>query len=608
VSRPSRLLKIQAQLIRILNSPTATLSLGIALILLSLTSVHALDGAGTVNATIDSGWSAYEVVTSGDSISSVDAPGYGTTMTRTIFDGLGAYVTGNTLRVYLNHETTPGSISRVDLNLPNFQQSVTDTLANVSPPFAGVVSQIGLAYDAIYDGAGSLVASGFAEVDTYGNNNFARFCSGGVHLPDAFGPGMGFVDALYMTGEEVSGGKAYALDCATSELWEISAFGSHPWENFAPIDTGNTTHTAMAIWADSGGGDLMRVYVGEKNPSGDFLARNGLRGGTVYYFDGSTNGTLTLTECTEDFVFTTDTNDAKSVTKLEDIHTNPGNGKQLVFGAQNDGLYIMDVDIQFDGSGNVVTGIGGSTVSVSQALDDNNAISTFDDPDNVTWSPSGYIYVQEDGGSPGDEIWRLLPSDPIGTLTRVGQGNAETSGIIDVSAMAGFPHNTVYLFSIQGGSGMAQLVTLVNIAITEPSAFDVWAAESVLIGSDRTFNGDGDGDGDTNGYEYSVGANGGVSDTDSDRKLSLTPKSGGAMMDVEFGFLPGNTDLIWIVGRNNDLGQFSEIYRRDNGLETLGADVESMINPVDSSKLIVTDKNPGIRSFYQLQLVLKDAP
>jgi hypothetical protein len=163
--------------------------------------------------------------------------------------------------------------------------------------------------------------------------------------------------------------------------------------------------------------------------------------------------------------------------------------------------------------------------------------------------------------------------------------------------------------SSRGTSGGTGSLGIDNVlAISEPTGFDVWTTEDIPIGSDRTFAGDGDGDGDTNGYEYSVGTAGGVSDTDSDRKLRLTPKLGGATMDIEFGFLPGNTELIWIVGRNNDLGQFGEIYRRDDGIETLGTDIEAMINPADSSKLIVTDKNPGTRAFYQLSVNLKPSP
>ena len=87
----------------------------------------------------------------------------------------------------------------------------------------------------------------------------------------------------------------------------------------------------------------------------------------------------------------------------------------------------------------------------------------------------------------------------------------------------------------------------------------------------------------------------GVSDTASDRKLSLTPKLNGSNMEVQLGFLPGNTELIWEVGRNDDLGQFNQIYRRENGVETLGADIEAMIDPTDSSKLIVTDQDPSAR-------------
>lgn len=170
-----------------------------------------------------------------------------------------------------------------------------------------------------------------------------------------------------------------------------------------------------------------------------------------------------MSDAAESYVLTTVRADGELEGKLEDIHANPANGKQLIFSAQNNGLYLMDVRIQFDSNGNVVP--DNSTVDISNVLTDDNTLSTFDDPDNLTWSPSGYIYVQEDGsnaGGPDHEIWRLLLSDPSGTLTRVGQGHTETSGIIDVSDLAGFAPNTIYLFSVMGGSGLSQLVTLVN--------------------------------------------------------------------------------------------------------------------------------------------------
>jgi hypothetical protein len=209
---------------------------------------------------------------------------------------------------------------------------------------------------------------------------------------------------------------------------------------------------------------------------------------------------------------------------------------------------------------------------------------------------------------PGDGLWKTyLFSIKEEDLTRVFGTGTYSQLIASLDRlMIRWDDDTPSSRGTSGGTGSLGIDNV--LAISEPTGFDVWATEDIPIGNDRTFAGDGDGDGDTNGYEYSVGAEGGISDTDSDRKLSLTPKLNGSNMEVQFGFLLGNAELIWEVGRNDDLGQFNQIYRRENGVETLGADIEAMIDPTDSSKLIVTDKNPVTRAFYQLLITLKINP
>ncbi len=215
-------------------------------------------------------------------------------------DGIGIYRVENTLSIALNHERTSGAaISRVDVNRDSFRQMVRSTLdGGITPMPSSIVSHIGFAYDSIYDGTyhaatnPNPVASGSAAVSTYGNSQFSRFCSGSSFPANNFGAGRGFADAMYITGEEVSGGHLYALDFATRAVWDVSAVGIANWENAALIDTGTETHVGLIVSSDvgSGAGDYIRLYVGEKNVDAnsdgqvDFLERNGLRGGTVYYF------------------------------------------------------------------------------------------------------------------------------------------------------------------------------------------------------------------------------------------------------------------------------------------------------------------------------------
>ncbi len=91
------------------------------------------------------------------------------------------------------------------------------------------------------------------------------------------------------------------------------------------------------------------MYVGKKgvdvNGDGtiDFLERNGLRGGTVYYFDpDGAAPTDDLPDGQVTGVWTTTPTNALRETKLEDVHTNPNNGSQLVLNDQTDGVYIID--------------------------------------------------------------------------------------------------------------------------------------------------------------------------------------------------------------------------------------------------------------------------
>ena len=174
----------------------------------------------------------------------------------------------------------------------------------------------------------------------------------------------------------------------TREFWEIPDAGLAPWENTALVDTGNTTHIALLLWADEGSspGEPLRLYVGQKgidqNGDGtvDVLERNGLRGGVVYYFvpdpgfdlDDLPDGVVTGG-------WTTIINDALFETKLEDIHTNPLDSSEVVFADQTDGIYIMDLDLTFDAGGLV---LASSSVTITQIDDDDSGV--IGAPDNLT--------------------------------------------------------------------------------------------------------------------------------------------------------------------------------------------------------------------------------
>jgi hypothetical protein len=427
----------------------------------------ALDGVNALELMPRNGWDAFELVSLNDNISAISDSGYGNSATRSAYDGLGAYLYdgGDTLSVFINHENSDAAISRLDLNVTEFRQAINSIIDGGVTPFpSSFVTGMGYAYDTIFDDTyhavnnPNAVATGTVAVGNYGNANFNRFCSGTSHLANAFGPARGFVDEMYTTGEEEAGGKYFALDRVTQTLWEVDAVGLGAWENSAAVDTGNTTHVALVLMSDTSS-DTIQMYVGKKgvdvNSDGeiDFLERNGLRGGTVYHFDP--DGAASTTTLPDDGGqvagrWSTSTSGALFESKLEDIHTNPFDGTQAVFADQTDGVYRMDVDLQFNGD-NLDT--ANSTTTITQIINNSTSINA---PDNLTWSEDGKLYVQEDGS--GDDIWQTN-ADGTGHI-KIADTAPEPSGIFDVSRLAGYEPGSVLLTSVQRGP--AQVAVLIS--------------------------------------------------------------------------------------------------------------------------------------------------
>ncbi len=445
-------------------------------ILVQSTPAMALDGASPRRLSALNGWETFELVTQGNNISAISDSGYGNSASRGTYDGLGAYLDGGTLSIFVNHEVTNNAaISRVDVDLYDFRQAINHSIDNGTTPFpSSIVTGMGYAYDTIYDGMynamskPSPVATGTVAVGSYSRANFSRFCSGTSYLANSFGSNRGFVDEMYITGEEVfnSSGLFYALDSATETLWEVPDLGGGSWENAAQVDTGNTTHTALYLSEDRSGSRL-QLYVGQKgvdaNGDGeiDFLERNGLRGGIVYYFiPNAGSSTVDLPNGSVQGTWSTSTSGALTEDKLEDAHANPTDGTQLVLADQTDGVYKMDLNLQF--SGNMLDTTS-STATIDQIVRETGT-GSLGNPDNLTWSSDGNIYVQQDGA--GDGIWQM-DSDGNNRV-QIASGFSEPSGIFDVSGYAGYEPGSVLLSSLQGGgSSGAQLAVLISPTAAE---------------------------------------------------------------------------------------------------------------------------------------------
>lgn len=452
-------------------------------------AVQALDG-GVLRVNPRNGWQAFEIITVGDD---PDGDGSDWSMPGT-FDGIGAWAPEpETLRVLVNHETSDATISEVDLSLPAFQSAIAAVIAEGSPGGISFVEGARQAYDRWSDDGGA------AWTDTTGvaNTSFARYCSGQSYSPDTFGPGRGFVDDIYITGEEVSGGRLFAIDLTNRDFYQVSGtaggapggFAGMPfdaWENAAPIDTGETDHIAMLLSPD-GGTQRMQLYIGEKgknaagDPSSDFLARNGLAYGSHYRLVDR----MPTDEPSTDGVFSADprVRGALISSKLEDVDVSPNDPTQVVLGDQDSGLFTFDFSLAFGPGGFDLAASGFSLTRIQEHADDVDG--AFGDADNVDWTaattlggvsyPNGIILANEDTGTGNGEIWMMNPDGSA--LTKIGDtlgvsGATETTGILDVSSLVGYLPGSILLTNNQGSS--ASLTALIHpqaTPIPEPSAF-----------------------------------------------------------------------------------------------------------------------------------------
>ena len=458
-----------------------------------------------------------------------------------IFDGQGAYANGDgTYTLLVNHETGstvgyPYSVEGLDASVAGSRISrfVVDIDAddNAANGFQSRIVSGGLAYDKVIG------------TDT---NGFDRFCSANLVEANSFGSSRGFANRIYLAGEEVFGGAGgifYALDTANSDLYQVNAFGKGTWESATLIDTGSTNTVAVLLFDDAAA--PLRLWVGQKTTTGGFLERNGLAeaNGSLYTFVptprfGETGVDATPGPDSDDlkalalgaplsggwvkiekpagkasYADLTDVEIRKLATdlgalqlsRIEDGEVNPLNGQQAAFvstgttGFTNGDLYgnvyTLGFAEAFSPDGSLAT-TGASTLRVIYDADRLADPTTgLRNPDNLTWSADGFLYVQEDRANGGGtntalgnfgtqeaSIWKLNPSGRVDPVTGVpserwaqidrtavptaygqsqaaytgtdtnGVGNWESSGIIDVSHIYGATAGSFFVANVQAHS------------------------------------------------------------------------------------------------------------------------------------------------------------
>jgi hypothetical protein len=313
----------------------------------------------------------------------------------------------------------------------------------------------------------------------YGIGNFQKFCSSQFHAPNAFAPpGYGFVDPLYITGEEVSNGRLTVLDTTKRDLYVLTGYTgpnaagmpADSWENAAAIDTSEAGHIAME----------MKLYVGVKGldkdgtASDSFLARNGLAWGTYYYLIGSFGNSIGDTTKGS---FSTQSEGVLKSTKLEDVDTNPNRPTSVVLGDQDSGVFIFDFNLDFSGGS---LKLAGSSFTIKKIADNQNS-AALNNADNVDWTRpttfsnggeylDGIIFVTEDNET--GEIWQIRTdgSDPrlIGE-TRVGR---ESTGILDISELLGYQPGHVLACNNQGAPSSLAIMVYNGDTLSEERSYD----------------------------------------------------------------------------------------------------------------------------------------
>lgn len=457
-----------------------------------------------------------------------------------IFDGQGAYSNGDgTYTLLVNHEV--GASAGYAYTAEGLNASVTgsrisrlivdiDADDKASNGFQSRILSGGLAYDKVIGDD---------------PNGFDRFCSANLVEANSFGAGRGFADRIFLTGEEVfggGGGSFYALDTANSDLHQVKAFGKGTWESATAIDTGSANTVAVLLFDDAKA--PLRLWVGEKT-AGGFLERNGLAeaNGSLYTFVPTA-----LAETGADATVGPDSDDLKALalgsplagswakiekpavkasyadlsdaeirtlandlgalqlSRIEDGEVNPLNGQQAAFvstgtkdftsGDLYGNVYTLSFTDAFGADGRLAS-TGASSLRVIYDADRlADPTAGLRNPDNLTWSADGSLYLQEDRANGGGldiangnfgtqeaSIWKLNPSGPIDPITGApaerwaqidrtavptaygqsqpgvvtdpstnGVGNWESSGIIDVSRIYGTAPGGMFLANVQAHS------------------------------------------------------------------------------------------------------------------------------------------------------------
>ncbi len=465
------------------------------------------------------GWSAVPLITVGDTVGGYAMVG--------IPDGLGAYSTGSSVTVLMNHE-----IGYTQATPPVLQGAV-----RAHGSAGGFVSQWTLDKNSLMITAGQDLVQSANDVFTWngsaftaGTTVFARLCSADLPAASAFynsNTSTGYNGRIFMNGEETGAeGRAFAFvatGSAAGRAYELPKLGNFSWENSIARPTPGAT-TAVIGTDDTTPGQVY-LYVGTKQTEGNAVEQAGLHNGNLYGIKvagvalettGAHNATGAVGTFTLEQIDTTPTGAAQQTASVAAGVTE--------FARPEDGQWVDDDTFVFATTGSTAGGsaklysvnfsdannlTAGGTVSLllnSSSLTGTDGASarSFD---NLTVGLDGKVYIQEDPGNSSyvAKVWQVDLSNPTAAVqifesdrdrfaipvTAPFTQDEEHSGIIDVTnlfngvegdaanwyvaGMKIFMADTQAHYSIGTGGlvegGQLQLLIDSSSAIPEPASF-----------------------------------------------------------------------------------------------------------------------------------------
>jgi hypothetical protein len=206
-------------------------------------------------------------------------------------DGMGAFMAGGNMRVFIDHEFTASAATGQRAHQPAGVSGGGFISAwDINPSTLSVVS----GFDAMTSCATVTNGTGGSLY------KFARFCSGDVPEVRALynaDSGNGTQNRFFICGEE-SGtpGRMIATDLDTGVAYQMTAFDASvgSWEN--GLARPMASDTTVVIGTSDGGANRVFVYVGTKQSTGTPAERAGLMNGTAYGIQVQVNGANIATE------------------------------------------------------------------------------------------------------------------------------------------------------------------------------------------------------------------------------------------------------------------------------------------------------------------------